>query len=344
MKKFLYKSALFLVLTIAMLQTSELLVPYYWADIRMVSKVEHLKSHAADYDVLFIGSSNVYRHIMPSLFDRKVPRALGSFNFGIQALLNPESYAFYEHFLQETIPPSVRYVIMDLSPVIGIAELNLQATRTKYYLNAQYYWYAIHHFLTNQRSRLEIKNYTIAYTEKLFKIGLLADMIEFALSPPKIDPRWLGKKADGFYSAEAERLDKIHLPWTLFQFRWDNFKKDPGELLKRFQDIKTLYRQKNSFAASKPHIEKIQELIQRSREKGVHLIFYLPPRYTRQAYMELLPVFNQIDTRHRMDLANPFTFPEFYSVEDSYDEAHFNDKGAALFTEKIAEKFNRLVQ
>jgi hypothetical protein len=70
----------------------------------------------------------------------------------------------------------------------------------------------------------------------------------------------------------------------------------------------------------------------------------LPPRLNRQAYMELLPVFNQIDTRHRMDLANPFTFPEFYSVEDSYDEAHFDDKGAVLFTEKMAEKFKRLVQ
>jgi hypothetical protein len=69
MKKFLYKSALFLVLTIAMLHTSELFVPYYWVNMRMVAKIEHLESHAADYDVLFFGSSLVYRHIMPSLFD-----------------------------------------------------------------------------------------------------------------------------------------------------------------------------------------------------------------------------------------------------------------------------------
>jgi hypothetical protein len=70
----------------------------------------------------------------------------------------------------------------------------------------------------------------------------------------------------------------------------------------------------------------------------------LPPRYKRKTYVELLPVFNQIDARHRIDLANPFTYPEFYSLDNTYDITHFNNKGAALFTEKMAEEFKRLVQ
>ena len=70
-------------------------------------------------------------------------------------------------------------------------------------------------------------------------------------------------------------------------------------------------------------------------------MFLLVPGYGED-YQVLLPVFDAIDIRHRIDLANPFEFPEFYAIENHFDGGHLNDQGARLLTRKLAQKFSEL--
>ena len=62
--------------------------------IRHISpKFAHLRSHPNSYDVVFVGSSRVFRHITPKVFDRRLRGHninLRSFNLGIPAAKSVE--------------------------------------------------------------------------------------------------------------------------------------------------------------------------------------------------------------------------------------------------------------
>lgn len=61
-------------------------------------KFAHFAAHKDEYDTLFLGSSRIYRGIMPSLFDELTAshgRPTRSFNFGIDGMFPPEDgYVF----------------------------------------------------------------------------------------------------------------------------------------------------------------------------------------------------------------------------------------------------------
>jgi len=70
-----------------------------FATVGMVrEKFAHFAAHKDEYDTLFIGSSRVYRGIMPALFDEITAshgRPTRSFNFGIDGMFPPEDgYVF----------------------------------------------------------------------------------------------------------------------------------------------------------------------------------------------------------------------------------------------------------
>lgn len=79
-----------------------------FAGVPMVrEKVAHLIAHSDDYDTLFIGTSRIYRGIMPSVFDAVTARAglpTRSFNFGIDAMFPPED----AYVLERLIPRHLR--------------------------------------------------------------------------------------------------------------------------------------------------------------------------------------------------------------------------------------------
>src|SRR5947207_2206779 len=52
-------------------------------------KFAYYAAHASDYDTLFIGTSRVYRGMMPEVFDRltaEAGRPTHSFNFGVDGM------------------------------------------------------------------------------------------------------------------------------------------------------------------------------------------------------------------------------------------------------------------
>ena len=77
------------------------------------------------------------------------------------------------------------------------------------------------------------------------------------------------------------------------------------------------------------------------RQKGMvdvnDLIFVLPDKI-RGEYLHIT------GQDHKIDLANPYEFPEFYVTENYFDFSHFNEKASIQFTMELAKKFNALVQ
>src|SRR6185369_9557893 len=82
-------------------------------------KYAWLAGHADDYDTLFLGSSRVYRGIIPAVFD-KLTAAAGvpthSFNLGIDGMKPPEDAYVLERVLALR-PKRLRWVFIETGDV-----------------------------------------------------------------------------------------------------------------------------------------------------------------------------------------------------------------------------------
>ena len=79
-------------------------------------KVAHLAKHIDDYDTLFIGSSRIYRHVVPALFDQLMTekgRPTHSFNAGVDGMRPPEDAYLLDHILSFK-PKNLRFVFVEL--------------------------------------------------------------------------------------------------------------------------------------------------------------------------------------------------------------------------------------
>jgi hypothetical protein len=80
-------------------------------------KLEWFRAHRGDYTTLFLGTSRVRRHIIPSLFDQLAAEQgmeSRSFNLGVDSLASPEDGYVLEQALRMA-PPRLRYVFIELS-------------------------------------------------------------------------------------------------------------------------------------------------------------------------------------------------------------------------------------
>lgn len=79
-------------------------------------KVAHLAKHIDDYDTLFIGSSRIYRHVVPALFDQLMAQkgaSTHSFNAGVDGMRPPEDAYLLDQILSFQ-PKNLRFVFVEL--------------------------------------------------------------------------------------------------------------------------------------------------------------------------------------------------------------------------------------
>ena len=85
----------------------------------VTSRLRFFEEHRDDFDTLFIGSSRIRHQISPAIFDRKMSEAgfpTRSFNFGINAMVPPETGYFLERLLR-TKPRHLKWVFIELDEV-----------------------------------------------------------------------------------------------------------------------------------------------------------------------------------------------------------------------------------
>jgi len=82
---------------------------------RLSTKLEHFAEHADEYDVVFLGSSKVYRHVDPALFDELTPERgpeRRSFNMGVSGMAAIEIHFTVRELLARR-PARLRWVLVD---------------------------------------------------------------------------------------------------------------------------------------------------------------------------------------------------------------------------------------
>ena len=299
------------------------------AEVR--TKLDYFSRHRDEFDAVFIGSSRIYHQVLPELFDRTAQeggRKIRSFNFGIDALVPPESFYIVDKILEHK-PPGLRWVFVELYPLSAQIDSGERGTAREVYWHdwertrwacrraAQSFGApapsqrAAARGLIAVHCRLLLKNYA--------NIGRGFDWMKYRKH--KKSERWLaqelGPKLDGY-------LPNPDKPQTA-AFR-DGMGKLTVKLLKnRGREVNADSLTEQAFAG----------IAQRIKAANATPVFVIAPTATK------LPEYFAGREAPAPVLAfnAPDIFPALYRVGNRHDYDHLNASGAAEFTRLLAERF-----
>lgn len=309
-------------------------LPFYWGNEGLVSKMSKLEADNFDYDTYFVGSSRVYRHIMPSLFDSLTHGETHSFNLGYSATKPPEIYDFLHHFINKC-GDNTKYIFVELGMVQGLANINTATLRSKYYLDYEQYTTAISACKSNKRYKTAW-NYTLSYLSRLARMGMIVKSLSF--DGQSNYPQALGRHGDGYYGLEEEMEDLGNTD-SIFIKRLAHFYSDTTVLTERYErTLKEHKKNTSPIIAAKANLNQLQKIIEKAAQKGIKIIVIRTPRNPG-----LTPLYNALNTENKLDMSNPVKYSEFYLAKYSFDVGHFNNAGSRLFTYSLASDFQQLV-
>jgi len=81
----------------------------------------------------------------------------------------------------------------------------------------------------------------------------------------------------------------------------------------------------------------LSELIELSKEKGIHLFVFLPPKFGEKFYSKFIPVLNQLPQEHVISMFGYQKYADLFLSKHAYDHVHLKDSGAILHTRYLAE-------
>jgi len=348
MKKIIFQMAIIMaIVLVGNYAIKKLCTNFSWGNETNDIKVEYYKKNISNYNTVFIGSSTTYKQIMPTVFDKQTKRSfqIKSFNMGSQAAAPPESYVFFENLISMK-SSNLKYVIVELRDIAKIWENNLHSHRITYWYSIDSYIFAVNSILNslimeNDAKKQEIKYHTVGFLENIFNIGTIKSVIEHQIESEALTmserKETLGENYDGFVPLEPDNPG--------LQQRNKQFLKDTTKLYKKGIAMNQLFSDPGTFEKgyNKIHLKKINKMIEYSKKKGIHIIFLLQPKQTPNRYLELLPIYNQIDDQHKIELADSRKYPQLYLAKNSFDNGHLNIEGARKLTSILAYEFNMLI-
>jgi len=96
-------------------------------------KLQHLRAHGDEIELLFLGSSRVFRQLNPTVFDAQLAERglrLRSYNLGLPGMRFYEQLYLIDRLLAER-PPALRWLLIELGdPDPGLEDANLLTRRS----------------------------------------------------------------------------------------------------------------------------------------------------------------------------------------------------------------------
>jgi hypothetical protein len=125
----------------------------------------------------------------------------------------------------------------------------------------------------------------------------------------------------------------------------DDLKKYGDKITSLEKEWKEIYKKgPDPEGPNKAELEMALYIISKFADKGTHLVFILNPRQNLDKLPEKLALFNALPAENRIDLADPFKYPELFTIENSANLNHYDPAGAQIFTDDLAGAFNELVK
>jgi hypothetical protein len=344
---------IFIFILIANQVVKKILLPYAWADNVLTQKIKGYVEPNDQYNTLFLGASLTYRHIDPYIID-SIAHLHGieihSYNLAVDAQ-NFIKILDNFHYSQTIQNPHLEYVFIELSSSM---EMYLPALHTV----KNFYWIKKNHVL--QVAKI-IKDYPVAATNKAlfgyaYAVSWAENLLNFGVAPDVLSNYFVKKKSEKYFNG---KLLNGFYPYTekpknplmgtaleekvIFEER-DILMANPDTIMNAIRS-KSLeqYEKGGGKKLVASQLKICIDLIETNRQKGIETIFILPPR-ARGNYNILLPIYAELPEKNKIDLGNPALYPEFYTVENSFNFFHFNEEGAQLYSHVLGEKIVSLIK
>ncbi|WP_222425215.1 hypothetical protein [Planktothrix tepida] len=313
-------------------------------------KFRKFEEHKNDYNTLFFGSSRIYRHIIPRVFDRQMASKgynIKSYNLGVSGMNFAETYFFIQQIL-ETKPMNIKWVFIEIPDFnLNIADENLKTNRV-------IYWHTLKHTLWIYRfifkadfsvrtKLLLIQEHTIPLIHNLFNISKADPMIRsFILSQTDQNPYLIRETDQRDYSSPQEdgylALDDEDKKYTHFVKRNQDYlshlKSYQNNVLKFIENEK---KSNNGSSLNTLEIRTIEDITQLIVKIDAQPILIISPILSNQDKFIIASKQGQIPPL--ISFNNPIKYPELYEPKNRFDSDHLNQAGAHKFTTILAEQF-----
>ena len=297
-------------------------------------KYDYYKAHKDEYDTLFFGSSRIYSHIVPEVFDQAAEAAgleTHSYNFGIPAMRAIDSAVLIKEVLASP-PKNLKWVFFESILDKGYEPVeNARTYRAIYWHTWENTRFAAHYILASDASLPEkgvlLASHLLPFLYHQLNVGrLFHQVLPSDLTPEEQMVAKNFTQAKGYFELTGED-DPTRVAFVSDQ---PGYRESVG-MLKEMQangGVEDAYLPANKEML----LAKVSDAIVRA---GATAIFVEPPSLHMVNDLRSAAQLGKI--KNLFAYKDPNQFPELYAFENRYDADHLNGSGAERFSKVLAE-------
>lgn len=310
-------------------------------DAPLRAKLELFEAQKDDVDLLVVGTSHLYRGIVPDLLDARLAERgvrVRSFNLAYSGMRTLEADALLRHVLALR-PARLRWVAIEVGDwrgalperrtVRGIAWHDATATRRA----ARIVWGGP--LPIGDRLNL-VGRHVRAFAERTSSFGLGPQVASIALGLPDAEHAAIAAVAGpgrGFIAFEGGDFGEEE------EERREDFVRRTDEYESRVEAIRgggRGTRRRHGGGAERPDLEMLREQVAAVRAAGAEPVYVVGPEVKLRPRIAadapgVVPAFLAFD--------DPAAHAELYATEHRFDANHLNARGAEVFTRIFADAF-----
>ena len=303
-------------------------------------KYEYYQAHKDEYSALFFGSSRIYSHLIPDVFDETAKAAgveVNSYNFGIPAMRAIDSAVLVKEVLKNP-PKNLKWVFFESILDKGYEPIpNARTYRAIYWHNWENTRFAARYILNSNESLSKkavlLTSHLIPFLYHQLNVGRVFNQVlpsELSASEQAVAEEV--KETEGYYALREENDPKRQA--------FLNTQAAYAEQVASLKEMQAYGKSKTYLSANKQAL--LAEVTQAIQAVGAKPIFVEPPSLHRINDFQAARQVGAIDTL--LSYKDPNKFPQLYSVEQRYDADHLNDAGSREFTRLLAQDFSEVAK
>lgn len=303
-------------------------------------KYEYYQAHKDEYNALFFGSSRIYSHVIPEVFDETAQAAgveVNSYNFGVPAMRAIDSTVLLKEVLKNP-PKDLKWVFFESILDKGYEPIpNARTYRSIYWHNWENTRFAADYILNSDESlpkkAVLLTSHLIPFLYHQLNVGrVFNQVLPSELSADEQIAAAEVRETEGYYALRDEDAPKRQA----FLANQDAYAEEVAAL----RAMQAKPEAADYLSANKRHL--LAEVTKAIRAAGAEPIFVEPPSLHMVNDFQAAQQVGVIDTL--LSYKDPNQFIRLYTPDQRYDADHLNDAGSRAFTKLLAKDFSEVAE
>lgn len=319
MTSFILKSLILSFVFLICIQVLQPELPLAFGNTLAQHKLNLYKKKQKQFNTVFIGSSKIYRHIIPSMFDKHSTVKTKSYNLGTEAMFHCETSFILRNLLQSNSANHLDYVFVLAQKADHLTRRNSNNYRKRYYQDAHNAIFLIKFFALTNSNTLWIHLANVIKHHFFRRKGNLS-----RLQMSEKDQISLQRQS-GFLAADQEHKLQARKNQVEFSDRL------LGDIY--IKELKEAYYANHISKSEQLLISDYTFLDSLCKSKEIELWFIHMPDFAKLK--------NHMKHLNNIIIGSSCDYPDLWLAKNRYNNAHLNKKGAQIFSKRVAEEFDK---